>query len=204
MAFYKRIMVPGNAALVVVGDVRPDTITAALEARLRTWSPGPVPAGSVGLRLRRRRRAGRLPDRQAGRRPVGLERGQDRCGPQIARFLHLESDERDPRRPVCQPDQYEPSRGQGLQLRGASRDFSFLRGPGPFEASATVQTAVTKESLVEIMKELTDITGRRPVTDAELSFAKQGIIQGFPSRFETTFGVAGQIANLVDRRPARR
>ncbi len=72
------------------------------------------------------------------------------------------------------------------------------RGPGPFEAGATVQTAVTKESLVEIMKELTDITGRRPVTDAELAFAKQGIIQGFPSRFETTFGVAGQIAVLVD------
>src|SRR5271165_3204974 len=48
------------------------------------------------------------------------------------------------------------------------------------------------------MKELTDITGRRPVTDAELAFAKQGIIQGFPSRFETTFGVAGQIAVLVE------
>ena len=47
------------------------------------------------------------------------------------------------------------------------------------------------------MKELADIAGRRPVTDAELAFAKQGIIQGFPSRFETTFGVAGQIAVLV-------
>jgi zinc protease len=63
---------------------------------------------------------------------------------------------------------------------------------------ATVQTAVTRESLVELVKELTDITGRRPVTDAELAFAKQGIVQGFPSRFETTFGVASQIAVLVD------
>jgi zinc protease len=81
---------------------------------------------------------------------------------------------------------------------GAESDFSFLRGPGPFDVGATVQTAVTKESLVEIMKELTDIISGRPVTDAELAFAKQGIIQGFPSRFETTFGVAGQIAVLVD------
>ncbi len=80
---------------------------------------------------------------------------------------------------------------------GAESNFSFLRGPGPFEAGATVQTAVTKESLVEVMKELNDIGGRRPITDAELSFAKQGIIQGFPSRFETTFGVAGQIGVLV-------
>ena len=29
--------------LVVVGDVQPDTITAALEGRLRAWAPGPVP-----------------------------------------------------------------------------------------------------------------------------------------------------------------
>ena len=40
---------------------------------------------------------------------------------------------------------------------------------------------MTKESLVEIFKELTDITGRRPVTDAELAFAKKRIIQGFPT-----------------------
>ncbi|HKI20346.1 MAG TPA: hypothetical protein VKA15_20830, partial [Isosphaeraceae bacterium] len=72
------------------------------------------------------------------------------------------------------------------------------RGPGPFEAGGTVQTAVTKESLVEIFKELTDISGRRPVTPAELAFAKERIIQGFPRRFETTFGVAGQLAILVD------
>ncbi len=56
---------------------------------------------------------------------------------------------------------------------------------------------MTKESLVEIYKELSDITGRRPVTAGELAFAKDRIIQGFPSRFETTFGVAGQLAVLV-------
>ena len=80
---------------------------------------------------------------------------------------------------------------------GAESSFSFLRGPGPFEAVATVQTAVTKESLIELFKELTDVTGMRPVTDAELAFAKQRMIQGFPHRFETTFGVAGQLAILI-------
>src|SRR5262249_57132590 len=80
---------------------------------------------------------------------------------------------------------------------GPESSFSFLRGPGPFEVVGTVQTAKTKESLVEIFKELTDITGKRPVTDAELNFAKQRMIQGFPHRFETTFGVAGQLAILI-------
>ena len=78
-----------------------------------------------------------------------------------------------------------------------SRASSFLRGPGPFQAVATVQTAVTKESLVELFKELTDVRGDCPVTDAELAFAKQRMIQGFPHRFETTFGVAGQLAILI-------
>ena len=87
MAFYKRIMVPGNAALVVVGDIRPDTITAALEARLRTWSAGPGSAVSVGRASGIAAAQRRLPDRQAGRRPVGLEGRQDRRSPQVARFL---------------------------------------------------------------------------------------------------------------------
>ncbi len=44
---------------------------------------------------------------------------------------------------------------------------------------------------------MSDVTGKRPVTDAELAFAKQRMIQGFPHRFETTFGVAGQLAILI-------
>jgi zinc protease len=81
---------------------------------------------------------------------------------------------------------------------GAASSFAFLRGPGPFEAGGPVQTAATAEALVEFFKEIRDITGRRPITDAELAFAKERIIQGFPSRFETTFGVAGQIAVLAE------
>ena len=43
VAFYKRIMVPGNAALVIVGAIVPDAVVAALESRLRAWAPGPLP-----------------------------------------------------------------------------------------------------------------------------------------------------------------
>ena len=86
---------------------------------------------------------------------------------------------------------------------GADSSFSFLKGPGPFEAGGTVQTAVTREALGELFKELADITGPRPATSAELAFAKERIILGFPRRFETTFGVAGQVAILDRRRPAR-
>jgi zinc protease len=197
VAFYKRIMVPANAALVIVGDIRPDTITAAIEARLKTWSPGPIPqAPSVTPPAPPPPKGVYLIDKPSAAQSV-LKVGKIGAARKSSDFFSLRV-------------MNEILGGQftsriNMNLRedkgysyGAASDFSYLRGPGPFEVSATVQTAVTKESLVEIIKELTDITDKRPVTDAELAFAKQGIVRGFPSRFETTFGVAGQIAVLVD------
>ena len=80
---------------------------------------------------------------------------------------------------------------------GAHSHFHFRQGPGPFEVAGAVQTKVTKEALVEMLKEIKDITSERPVTGKELSFAKERLIRGFPSKFETTSGVAGTLTGLV-------
>ena len=45
-----------------------------------------------------------------------------------------------------------------------------------------MQTPVTKESLVEFMRELEEIRGTRPVTDQELEFAKASLIRSEPLR----------------------
>ncbi len=196
-AFYKRIMVPGNAALVVVGDVLPDMITAALESRLKTWLPGAVPqAPSVTPPALPPRRGVYLIDKPAAAQSV-LKVGKIGAARKSSDFFGLRVMNGVLGGQFISRINMNLREDKGYSY-GAESDFSFLRGPGPFDVGATVQTAVTRESLVELMKELTDITGTRPVTDAELAFAKQGIIQGFPSRFETTFGVAGQIAVLVD------
>ena len=80
VAFCKQIMVPANAALVVVGDVDPDKITAALEARLGGWAGGPAPRQPETSTAGGAARASKhdLPARQAGRRAVGLDHGPDR------------------------------------------------------------------------------------------------------------------------------
>ena len=44
VVFYRQKFVPGNAELVVVGDVTPETIVSALEARLGSWQAGTIPA----------------------------------------------------------------------------------------------------------------------------------------------------------------
>ncbi len=63
VTFYKRIMVPGNAALVVVGDIRAETITAAIEARLRAWAARPAAAVAAGRAAGIPAEPGRLLDR---------------------------------------------------------------------------------------------------------------------------------------------
>jgi zinc protease len=196
-AFYKRIMVPGNAALVVVGDVTADDITASLQTRLRTWAAGPVPrpAPLAITSGPARRDTIYLIDKPSAAQSV-LTMGKIGAARRSPDFFALSLMN------AILGGQFVSRINMNLRedkgySYGADSSFSFLRGPGPFEARATVQTAVTKESLVELIKELTDITGPRPVTAQELAFAKQRINQGFPSRFETTFGVAGQVAILV-------
>lgn len=80
---------------------------------------------------------------------------------------------------------------------GANSSFTFRRGPGPFRAGGAMQTAVTKESVVELMKELAGIRGGIPIQQKELDYYKQRLIRGFPSAFETVGGMSGQLANLV-------
>jgi len=60
-----------------------------------------------------------------------------------------------------------------------------------------VQTAVTKESVVEFMKELRGIRGDLPVTERELELAKQAIVRGFPRSFEMPGQIGDRLTDLV-------
>jgi len=79
---------------------------------------------------------------------------------------------------------------------GAGSNFLPLRSTGPFYASAPVQTQSTKESIVELLKEVRGIRGERPLTDQELSDSKNNIIKRYPQQFQTLSGIAAQLANI--------
>jgi zinc protease len=197
VAFYKKVMVPGNATLVVVGDVRADAIAQALEERLRTWRPGPVPENPSVAAPPTPSRGNRtyLIDKPAAAQSV-LTVGKIGAARKTPDFFPLMVMNAVLGGQFASRINLNLREDKGYSY-GADSRFSFMRGPGPFEAGGTVQTAATKPSLIELFKELTDISGRRPVTEPELSFAKERLIEGFPSRFETTFGVAAQFAALA-------
>ena len=64
-------------------------------------------------------------------------------------------------------------------------------------AGGGVQTAVTKETVVETLKEFEEITGSRPVTGTEFQDAIDGIMRSIPSQFETHHQVVNQLLRLV-------
>ena len=194
--FHSLLFRPNNSALIVVGDTTADAIVDRLEkAAIGGWKPGdvppttlpePKPAGSGTLYLVDR------PESAQSVLSVG-EIGLPRTTPDYFPVTVLNA---------VFGGQF--SSRINLNLReekgytyGARSGFDFLKGPGPFSAGASVQTAVTAPALSELHRELVEITGDRPVTDQEMLDAKGQLILGFPGGFETTGGVAGKLEALV-------
>jgi len=195
-AFYERLYHPNNAAMIVVGDVTPDAAVAALEGALKGWKPGeptgamlpePPPAAK-GVTVY-------LVDKPAAAQSILAvgQVGQPRSSPDYFPLTVMNA---------ILGGQFSSRINLNLREQhgytyGANSHFVFRQGPGPFQAGGAVKTEVTKEAVVELIKELTDITGPRPATAAELAFAKDRLIKGFPGRFETTSGVSGALVELV-------
>ena len=80
---------------------------------------------------------------------------------------------------------------------GAGSGFTWRPLPGPFLASAAVRTDVTDSSLVEFFTELNAIRDA-PVSELELTRARNYIALGLPGEFETTRQMADQISTLLE------
>ena len=193
--FYETYYRPNNAALIVVGDVKPDALVPELERAFANWKPGPVPAVDVSEPPVRSRAGIYLVDKPGAAQSVinigqvGVPRSTPDYFPLIVMNTLLGG-------------QFTSRVNMNLREEkgytyGARTSFDFRRGAGPFAANAGVQTAVTKESVAEFLKELRGVRGERPVTPAELQFSKQAIIRGFPRSFETPDQIASRLAAVV-------
>jgi zinc protease len=79
---------------------------------------------------------------------------------------------------------------------GASSYFDWRRGKGPFVVSTAVQSEVTAPALREILHEVERIRAE-PISDGELSLARDYLEGVFPIRYETTAAIASALATLV-------
>jgi predicted Zn-dependent peptidase len=61
----------------------------------------------------------------------------------------------------------------------------------------SVQTAVTKEAVIETLKEINELKGSRPVTEEEFSGAKSALLQEFPASFETSGEILSRLFSVA-------
>ena len=79
---------------------------------------------------------------------------------------------------------------------GVTSNFGYGKGPGPFRTGGDIVTEKSDAALVEFMKELKGILGARPITDDELSVAKDALIQRLPGTFASVSSINGALTTL--------
>ncbi|HEX8363107.1 MAG TPA: pitrilysin family protein [Longimicrobium sp.] len=195
-AFHQQFYRPGSARLIVVGDVRAAELIPQIETAFAGWTGGAAQPVSYPA----------APQPQAGTRVYLIDKpGAAQSEVRIGHLGVARS----------HPDHFpllvlnailggQFTSRINLNLRenkgytyGARSGWTQRREPGPFTAQAGVQTPVTKESLVEFMRELEEIRGTRPVTEQELDFARASLIRSEPLRSETNAQIAARLEELV-------
>ncbi len=195
VAFHETYFKPGNSAVVVVGDLDLDQAVEAVSKAFGKWAPGASPAPEVpavpaysGPRIVVIDKPGAEQSYIVGGYP-GLPRqdpgyqafqvANTAFGGQFASRINLNLRE-----------------DKGYTYGVRSRMMSFRDG-GVFMITAPVETPSTRASVEELVLEMTDIRGPRPMTDTELLDSKNRLIMGFPQAFQTYGGVAGGVGTLL-------
>lgn len=195
VGYYESTYRPNNAVLIVVGDVEGKKLLPKLEKAFANWKVGDVPNGALPTAQTREKAGIYLVDRPNSAQSVVSigQIGVARDNPDYFPLQVMNS---------ILGGQFSARVNMNLRedkgyTYGARTGYVYRRGAGPFSASADVQTAVTKESVAEFLKELRGIRGEIPVTAKELDYNKQSLIRAYPRGFETVGQISGQLSNLV-------
>jgi len=194
-SFHSAMYQPANATLIVVGDVKPMDMVAQLEAQFGQWksAAGAAPRRAVAD-------AAQLTEGQITIVDIpGAAQSQIRIGwVGVSRatpdYFTLEVMN------TILGGSFTSRLNQNLREEhqyayGAGSRFDMRLSPGPFFASAGVQTDKTAEALKEFFNELNGMS--KPVGAEELTKAKNYIALSFPGQFETLGDHASHVEEQV-------
>jgi predicted Zn-dependent peptidase len=191
--FHAQHYVPSNAAIIVTGDVTPAAAVSRVEAAFGTWKGASVGPAIVPEAPQLTARQIYLIDKPGSAQSqirIGWV-GVPRSTPDYFALRVLNT---------ILGGSFTSRLNQNLREEhgyayGASSNFDMRATPGPFVASANVQTDKTVESLREFFKELEGI--HQPVPADELTRARNLEALGYPAGFETTSGMTSQLTTLA-------
>lgn len=193
--FYEATYRPNNGVLIVVGDFDKKALSGKLEKAFDGWKPGDVAVRELPAAKPLDKTGIYIVDRPGSAQSVvsigqiGIERSNPDYFPVTVMNSILGG-------AITSRISMNLREDKGYTY-GARSGFTVRRGAGPFSAGGDIQTVVTKEAIVEFMKELNGIRGAIPVTQKELDYNKQSLIRRYPAGFETVGAISNQLANLV-------
>jgi zinc protease len=188
--FWRRHYVPGNAALIVTGDIAEDELRSLATARFGGWArndaaltslddPAPTHARMVvvdkpgapqtALRVSLVAAARKTPDYPA------MQVMNAALGGLFSSRINLDL------------------REQKGYSYGVFSNFRYDRTPGPFTIAGSVRTDVTGPSVAAIFKQ---VRGMRdaPLPAQELAGARDSQVYSLPGQFETNSGIGASLA----------
>jgi zinc protease len=194
--YYETWMKPNNATMIVVGDTTLAEIVPKLEALFRNWKPGDVPKKNIAHLDHSAAAPGvYLIDRPgslqsiifAGEIAPPIQEPEETA---IATMNNILGGEFTSRINMNLREDKHWSYGSHSMISGT-------RAQRPFIMMAPVQTDKTKESLVELTKEVKNVLGEKPITEDELKKAQVNQTLRLSGSWETAGAVAGAIARLT-------
>ncbi|MDE2778759.1 MAG: pitrilysin family protein [Chloroflexota bacterium] len=199
-SYFENYYRPSLANLVVVGDVSLEEVMAEAERVFGSWDdaisgPEAVNGNSTGQEPGIESTTIYLVDKPGAAQSV-IRAGHltvPRSDPDFGPLTLLN---------FCFGGQFSARLNQNLrQDKGYSYGFnsgiSWFQEPSLLVAGGSVQTAVTRESVEETLKEFREVHSERPVTEEELESAKAGMMLGYPAGFERPGQVLSQVINLL-------
>jgi len=196
IAFHKAYFQPGRAIITVVGDVTPSNAKASVEKALAAWTrAGDKPAFTYPKLPELQPAKIYLVDKPGAAQSViniGLP-GPSRNTPDYFALQVLNTILGG----MFQSRLNANIREQKGYSYGVSSNFSYGKGPGAFRAGGAIVSNKTDLALIEFMKELKGIVGDKPITDEEITTAKESLIQSLPQRFASVNAINNSITSLT-------
>ncbi len=193
--FYQTYHHPNNASLIVVGDITEEEIIPKLEMTFKGWKKKDVPKVSIPDAKPIEKTKIYLVNKQEAPQSVVIcgHLGIQRNSPDYYKILTMNN---------LLGGKFTSRLNLNLRedkgyTYGTRSMFLESKGIGPFLVIAPVHTEYTKETLVEIMKELNGIRGDKPVTDEESEDTINNLTMGYAAEFETSGQLAWKLANMV-------
>jgi len=196
IAFHKAYFQPGRAIITVVGDVTPSSAKALVEKALAGWTKaGDKPAFTYPKLPELQPAKIYLVDKPGAAQSViniGLP-GPSRNTPDYFALQVLNTILGG----MFQSRLNANIREQKGYSYGVSSNFNYGKGPGAFRAGGAIVSNKTDLALIEFMSELKGIVGDKPITDEEITTAKESLIQSLPQRFASVNAINNSITSLT-------